>query len=197
VVAGKEVLPVVEPESLDEAFGVFTHPGGIKPEPPLVIPPEGEAVYRDLPDHQEPPDVGAEAYRAAIETAQQRAAEHEFAEAIANAPASELAVKDVEHAILAVYGDVEYVQKTRAEQLNYSFAGEAAILAALRQSDEGEERRDPPLRIEERQPDGQHLARPPGDLRPRTERDQGQRVGAGRGQRQRRQEHPESHDGRV
>jgi hypothetical protein len=43
-------------------------------------------------------------------------------------------VKDVEHAILAVYGDVEYVQKTRAEQLNYSFAGEAAILAALRPS---------------------------------------------------------------
>jgi hypothetical protein len=40
VVAGKEVLPVVEPESLDEAFGVFTHPGGIKPEPPLVIPPK-------------------------------------------------------------------------------------------------------------------------------------------------------------
>lgn len=60
--------------------------------------------------------------------------EREFADAIADAPDSGIEVKDAETAILAVYNDVQYVQKQHAAQLGYSFAGEAAILAALRPS---------------------------------------------------------------
>lgn len=41
-------------------------------------------------------------------------------------------VSNIDTAILAVYAEVEYVQKQRAEKLGYSFAGEAAIIQALR-----------------------------------------------------------------
>lgn len=67
----------------------------------------------------------------------ERAAEEEsaavakaFDEAGQNAPSLE--VTNIDTAILAVYAEVEYVQKQRAEKLGYSFAGEAAIIQALR-----------------------------------------------------------------
>jgi len=40
--------------------------------------------------------------------------------------------KNVHEAILMVMGQVGYVQKSRSPNLNYSFAGEAALIAALR-----------------------------------------------------------------
>lgn len=40
--------------------------------------------------------------------------------------------KNIHEAILAVMGQVGYVQKQRTQGLNYSYAGEAALIAALR-----------------------------------------------------------------
>ena len=42
------------------------------------------------------------------------------------------AIANIHTAILAVYGQIGYVQKTRVGGLNYSFAGETALIAALR-----------------------------------------------------------------
>ena len=40
--------------------------------------------------------------------------------------------KNIHEAIAAVYSEVGYVQKTRAQNLNYTFAGERALIEALR-----------------------------------------------------------------
>lgn len=40
--------------------------------------------------------------------------------------------KNIHEAIAATYREVGYVQKTRSQALNYSFAGEAALIEALR-----------------------------------------------------------------
>lgn len=40
--------------------------------------------------------------------------------------------KDIHEAILAIYGEVGYVQKQKSPELRYTFAGEAAFIAELR-----------------------------------------------------------------
>lgn len=79
-------------------------------------------------DPHDPPDVEPEEQRPSAEEV--AAVEAAFEEAGKQKPLFE--VTNIDTAIAAVYAEVAYVQKQRAEQLNYSFAGEAAIIQALR-----------------------------------------------------------------
>lgn len=79
--------------------------------------PSGYTVQQQLEGERR-----AEAEAAALTEAFEQAAQEPLAFEVTN----------IDSAIAAVYAEVAYVQKQKAAQLTYSFAGEAAIISALR-----------------------------------------------------------------
>lgn len=130
---------------LDESFGVFTQPGAVKLGSDLLeraktgeqqLIDKFEQFAKEASDKLTEPVLAPEdaaapsGYNTRVRVEHEKAMLEQFAQANELNPVVE--VNDIETAILAVYEQVAYVQKTWNQNLGYSFAGEAAIINNLR-----------------------------------------------------------------